>query len=186
MRTDSTNLSADAINDCRGFVEKEYGGKYLPEAPISYSSKEGAQEAHEAIRPSNVSVKPNQVGNVDRDAERLYNLIWRQFVACQMTKAKFLSTSVVLSAGDYELRTNGRVIVFDGYQKVLPPISKKDDDGVLPPIKKGELLSLVKKLGLVVRLLTRLLFLQFKIVVTFKYKIVVFMRRKWEILLQSG
>ena len=142
MRTDSTNLSADAIADCRPLVEKEYGTKYLPESPISYSSKEGAQEAHEAIRPSNVTVKPNQVGNVDRDAERLYNLIWRQFVACQMTKAKFLSTSVILNVGDYELRTSGRVIVFDGFQKVLPPVSKKDDDGILPPLKKGDVLDL--------------------------------------------
>lgn len=142
MRTDSTNLSNDAVTDCRNFIQQEHGNKYLPEAPISYSSKEGAQEAHEAIRPSNVAVKPNQVGNVDRDAERLYNLIWRQFVACQMTKAKFLSTSVVLTAGDYDLRTSGRVIVFDGYQRVLPPTSKKEGDGVLPAMKKGEVLDL--------------------------------------------
>jgi DNA topoisomerase-1 len=142
MRTDSTHLSKGAVEQCRDFVSKEYGKKYLPEAAISYSSKEGAQEAHEAIRPSDVEVKPNQVANVDRDAERLYNLIWRQFVACQMVKAKFLSTSVVVSAGDYSLRTSGRVIVFDGYQKVLPPISKKDDDGVLPSMQEGNTLNL--------------------------------------------
>ena len=75
--------------DCRGFISKEYGKKYLPELPLSYTNKDNAQAAHEAIRPSDVSVKPNQVSNVDRDAERLYNLIWRQFVACQMTNAKF-------------------------------------------------------------------------------------------------
>jgi len=144
MRTDSTNLSQDAVNDCRSYIDKEYGQKYLPEAPISYSSKEGAQEAHEAIRPSDVNVKPTQLSNVDRDAERLYTLIWRQFVACQMVPAKFLSTSVVMQADDYELRTRGRVIVFDGYQKVQPPMSKKDDDGVLPALKVGDLLSLEK------------------------------------------
>ena len=143
MRTDSTNLSKDAVSQCRNFILTEYGKKYLPDTAISYSSKEGAQEAHEAIRPSDVSVEPNQVGNVDRDAERLYNLIWRQFVACQMTPAKFLSTSVVLTADQYELRTRGRVIVFDGYQKVLPPVTKKDDDGVLPAMKVGEELKLV-------------------------------------------
>jgi len=142
MRTDSTNLSAEAVADCRNYVQKEFGNKYLPEAPLFYSSKEGAQDAHEAIRPSDVTVEPNHVGGVDRDAERLYNLIWRQFVACQMTKAKFLSTRVLLKAGDYELRTSGRVIVFDGYQRVLQPISKKEDDGVLPPMKVGEDLSL--------------------------------------------
>ena len=142
MRTDSTNLSKDAVADCRGFVGKEYGKKYLPDSPISYSSKEGAQEAHEAIRPSDVSVKPTQISNVDRDAERLYALIWRQFVACQMVPAKFLSTRVSIDANGYELRTRGRVIVFDGYQRVQPPISKKDDDGVLPAMKVGEVLGL--------------------------------------------
>jgi len=144
MRTDSTNLSQDAVNDCRAFIDKEYGQKYLPKVPVSYSNKEGAQEAHEAIRPSDVSVKPSQISNVDRDAERLYTLIWRQFVACQMVPAKFLSTSVVVHASGYELRTRGRVIVFDGFQKVQPPISKKDDDGVLPAMKVGDLLDLEK------------------------------------------
>ncbi|NND82598.1 MAG: type I DNA topoisomerase [Gammaproteobacteria bacterium] len=142
MRTDSTNLSQEAVNDCRAFINKKFGGKYLPEQPRTYSSKEGAQDAHEAIRPSDVSVEPNHVSNVDRDAERLYNLIWRQFVACQMPAAEFLSTSVKLAAGDYELRTRGRVIVFDGYQKVQPPMSKKEDDGVLPSMAVGDILDL--------------------------------------------
>ncbi|MFT5573520.1 MAG: DNA topoisomerase-1 [Cryomorphaceae bacterium] len=144
MRTDSTNLSKDAVGHCREYIVKEYGKKYLPEAPISYSSKDGAQEAHEAIRPSDVSVKPTQISNVDRDAERLYTLIWRQFLACQMTPAKFLSTSVVINAGDYELRTRGRVVVFDGYQKVQSPISKKEEDAVLPAMKVGQMLDLEK------------------------------------------
>ena len=144
MRTDSTNLSKDAVADCRGFIAREYGKKYLPEAPLTYSSKDGAQAAHEAIRPSDVGVKPNQVSNVDRDAERLYNLIWRQFVACQMTKARFLSTSVVLQAAEYQLRTSGRVIVFDGFQRVLPPVTKKDADALLPEMKSGDVLDLQK------------------------------------------
>ncbi len=144
MRTDSTNLSKDAVADCRGYIDKEFGKKYLPDAAISYSSKEGAQEAHEAIRPSDVNVKPTQISNVDRDAERLYALIWRQFVACQMVPARFLSTSVVINANDYELRTRGRVVVFDGYQRVQPAMSKKDDDGVLPAMKIGDVLGLEK------------------------------------------
>ncbi len=142
MRTDSTNLSNSAVSDCRAYVEKEFGKKYLPKAPISYSSKDGAQDAHEAIRPSDVAIKPTQLSNVDRDAERLYTLIWRQFVACQMTPAQFLSTRVTINAGDYELRTRGRVVVFDGYQKVQPPMSKGEDDGVLPAMKVGEQLDL--------------------------------------------
>jgi len=131
MRTDSTNLSTEAVNDCRKFIESQHGAKYLSAAPISYSNKENAQEAHEAIRPSDVGTLPSHLKNVDRDAERLYTLIWRQFVACQMAPAKFLSTSVVVNHGDYELRTRGRVVVFDGYQKIHPPFSKKEEGGVL-------------------------------------------------------
>lgn len=142
MRTDSTNLSKTAIDDCRCYISAEFGKKYLPSAPISYSSKEGSQDAHEAIRPSDVGVKPTQLSNVDRDAERLYTLIWRQFIACQMVSAEFLSTRVSINAGDYELRIRGRVVVFDGYQKVQPPMSRGEDDGILPLMKVGEALSL--------------------------------------------
>lgn len=142
MRTDSTNLSKGAVFECRNYIDKEYGQKYLPQNPVSYSSKDGAQDAHEAIRPSDVKIKPTQLSNVDRDAERLYTLIWRQFIACQMVPAKFLSTRVSVNAGDYELRTRGRVVVFDGYQRVQPPMSKGEDDGVLPSMKVGEALGL--------------------------------------------
>ena len=144
MRTDSTNLSKEAVASCRDFIGNQYGKKYLPKAAISYSSKSGAQEAHEAIRPSDVTLQPNQLSHPDRDAVRLYTLIWRQFVACQMSPAEFLNTSLVATAGDYELRTRGRVITFDGFLKVQPPAGKKDDDVVLPALKVGDKLELVK------------------------------------------
>ncbi|MBT8148404.1 MAG: type I DNA topoisomerase, partial [Gammaproteobacteria bacterium] len=114
MRTDSTNLSADAVNACRGYIEQHYGKPYLPEQPRNYASKEGAQEAHEAIRPSNVETMPSDLNGIDPDGVRLYELIWRQFVACQMVNAQFTSTSLTAVAADYELRTRGRVIRFDG------------------------------------------------------------------------
>ncbi|MCV6625107.1 MAG: DNA topoisomerase, partial [Cellvibrionaceae bacterium] len=142
MRTDSTNLSAEAVASCRDYILQEYGKKYLPDQPKSYSSKEGAQEAHEAIRPSNVVVLPTQLKGMERDAERLYTLIWRQFVACQMPAAEFTSTAISVEAGDYELRTRGRVIRFDGFMKVQPPQAKKDEDVVLPELKVGDSLSL--------------------------------------------
>lgn len=144
MRTDSTNLSAEAVADCREFINGNYGKKYLPADPISYSSKEGAQEAHEAIRPSDVTTKPVQLQKMERDAERLYELIWRQFVACQMTPAEFTSSSIVVTAGEFELRTRGRVMRFDGFMQVLPPNSNKDDDVLLPDIKLNDVLSLDK------------------------------------------
>ncbi len=144
MRTDSTNLSREAVESCREYILDNYGKPYLPKEPVLYSSKDGAQEAHEAIRPSSVSVKPTQLKGMERDAERLYTLIWQQFVACQMTPAEFTSTSIVVTAGDYELRTRGRVIRFDGYSKVQPPVSKKEEDVVLPELKVDEVLNLVK------------------------------------------
>lgn len=145
MRTDSTNLSADAVAACRDYISSNFAKAYLPEAPRSYSSKEGAQEAHEAIRPSDVNVEPSQLAGMERDAERLYTLIWRQFVACQMASADFTSTSITVTAGEFELRTRGRVVRFDGFMKVQPPsISKKEDDQELPDVKVGESLELLK------------------------------------------
>lgn len=145
MRTDSTNLSVDAVAACRDYISSNFAKGYLPEAPRSYSSKEGAQEAHEAIRPSDVNVEPTQLAGMERDAERLYTLIWRQFVACQMASADFTSTSITVTSGDFELRTRGRVVRFDGFMKVQPPgIAKKEDDQELPDVKVGERLELLK------------------------------------------
>ncbi len=142
MRTDSTNLSKEAVESCREFILESYGKPYLPANALSYSSKDGAQEAHEAIRPSSVTTKPTQLKGMERDAERLYTLIWQQFVACQMSPAEFTSTSLTVAAADFELRTRGRVIRFDGFMKVQPPIGKKDDDVILPDFAVGDSLTL--------------------------------------------
>ncbi|AKX56062.1 DNA topoisomerase I [Thiopseudomonas alkaliphila] len=144
MRTDSTNLSQDAIEMVRGFIESEYGKKYLPAKPSVYSSKEGAQEAHEAIRPSDVSRLPTQLSGMERDAERLYELIWRQFVACQMTPAEYLSSSLTVEAAEFELRARGRILKFDGFTRVQPPQGKSAEDAVLPDMQQSEVLSLQK------------------------------------------
>ncbi|MDP2127733.1 MAG: type I DNA topoisomerase [Pseudohongiella sp.] len=139
MRTDSTNLSADAVAMCRAYIEDQFGKKYLPDAPINYSSREGAQEAHEAIRPTDVNTSPTQLTAMERDAERLYALIWAHFVACQMPPARYLSSLITVTAGDFELRTKGRIMQFDGYLKVL---SSKEEDVVLPDVSAGEKLAL--------------------------------------------
>ncbi|MCB1669046.1 MAG: type I DNA topoisomerase [Pseudomonadales bacterium] len=146
MRTDSTSLSAEAVANCRDFIQSKYGSEYLPESPNSYGNKAGAQEAHEAIRPSNIDIAPTDLAGLDEDAKKLYRLIWQQFVACQMTPAQFTSTSVSVETAGYQLRVRGRVIRFDGFLKVLPAIRKKDDDAELPDLKVGDSLSL---LGLV-------------------------------------
>ncbi len=142
MRTDSTHLSADAIAAARDYIDSTFGKKYLPEKPLHYSSREGAQEAHEAIRPSDVRVTENAsvLNAMERDAVRLYNLIWQQFVACQMTPARYTSTTVDVTAGDYGLKIKGRIMEFDGYTRVFP--SRDEEDVVLPNLKVGDALKL--------------------------------------------
>jgi DNA topoisomerase-1 len=144
MRTDSTNLSVDAVEMARSYIEKEFGKQYLPPAAVVYGSKEGAQEAHEAIRPSDVNTHPSKLTGMERDAERLYELIWRQFLACQMPAAQYLSTTVSVAAGDFELRAKGRILKFDGYTRVLPQVTKPGDDDVLPEMNQGEVLKLMQ------------------------------------------
>ena len=143
MRTDSTNLSDEAVAACRGLIQSEFSSDYLPSEPIRYGSREGAQEAHEAIRPSDVTVRAHQLPGMEPDAERLYDLIWRQFVACQMTPARYLSTTVVANAADCRLTARGRVIEFDGFTRVQPPAARKGDEAVLPPMAVGDALALV-------------------------------------------
>ncbi|MEC8374345.1 MAG: type I DNA topoisomerase, partial [Pseudomonadota bacterium] len=143
MRTDSTNLSQEAVDSARAYIADNFGNKYLPDSPLRYGSKEGAQEAHEAIRPSNVNVSSASLGDMERDAQRLYELIWRQFVACQMTAAKYDATTIRVAAGDYELTAKGRVLKFDGWTRVQPQLRKKgDEELMLPDVQQGDVLSL--------------------------------------------
>ena len=141
MRTDSIFLSDDAVSMVRGHIESEFGAKYLPAKPNKYGNKAGAQEAHEAIRPSNVALKGDSLVGVDRDAQRLYDLIWRQFVACQMTSAEYLSSTILVDANGVELKAKGRTLVFDGFTRVRG-VNKADDDILLPAVKVGEVLKL--------------------------------------------
>ncbi|WP_025820579.1 type I DNA topoisomerase [Shewanella marina] len=143
MRTDSTNLSQEALDSVREMIGSEFGEKYLPKDPIRYGSKEGAQEAHEAIRPSNVAVTSASLSDMERDAQRLYELIWRQFVSCQMTPAKYDATKLTVAAAGYELRATGRTLRFDGWTRVQPQMQKKNDEqATLPHVEQGQVLNL--------------------------------------------
>ena len=144
MRTDSTNLSDEAVSACRNLIKKDFSAEYLPAEPIRYGSREGAQEAHEAIRPSDVTLRSSLLSGMEPDAERLYDLIWRQFVACQMTPARYLSTTLVVTAADCRLTAKGRVIEFDGFTTVQPPAARTGDDAVLPPLAVGDGLTLTE------------------------------------------
>jgi len=155
MRTDSTNLSAEAVAACRDYLGKQFGDRYLPDKPNRYASKSDAQEAHEAIRPSNVGTRAEHLDGVDADAVRLYQLIWAQFLRCQMTPAEYLSTNVLVDADGIELKIRGRILQFDGYTRV-PLVDRKKDEGKapardedvqLPDFAVGEALELVDTEG---------------------------------------
>ena len=142
MRTDSTNLSQDAIAMARGYIDKNFGKKYLPETANTYASKENSQEAHEAIRPSDVDVVAEKLKDMEADAQKLYQLIWRQFVACQMVPAQYDSTTLTVAAAGFKLKAKGRTLRFDGWTRVMPALRKNDEDHTLPPVEKGETLDL--------------------------------------------
>ncbi|MDY7024908.1 MAG: type I DNA topoisomerase [Pseudomonadota bacterium] len=140
MRTDSTNISAQAVDDVRQLISSEYGNDYLPESPNSYASKAGAQEAHEAIRPTNVALRGQDLPGVDRSGQLLYDLIRQRFIACQMNPARYLTTTLTIDTAGHELKAKGRVVVFDGFTRVYS--SGKSDDPVLPDVKEGDTLKL--------------------------------------------
>jgi len=137
MRTDSTALSAEAVEACRARITREFGTHYLPQTAPSYVARKGAQEAHEAIRPTDVAVTAPELTDLESDQMRLYELVWRQFVACQMVPAEFNTVSIVMAAGDLEFRASGRRVQFDGWQRVLPPASKKEEPS-LPKLAPGD------------------------------------------------
>ena len=141
MRTDATTLSTDAVAAAREYIGASFGPAYLPRKPNVYASKAGAQEAHEAIRPTDAAADPSSLQIADGDARRLYDLIRRQFLACQMTPAQYLGTTVTVEAGVYELRLRGRVMRFDGFTRVLSPLSRKGDDTEVPAYNEGEALA---------------------------------------------
>jgi DNA topoisomerase-1 len=138
MRTDSTHISAEALKECRSLIESQYGKPYLPEQPNRYAAGKGAQEAHEAIRPTDLSYTPDKVARfLPQDQLRLYTLIYNRFVASQMTPAVFAITNVEVKAADGLLKAQGKVLKFDGYRRVLPPLGKKED-ALLPPLSEGQ------------------------------------------------
>ena len=141
MRTDAPSLSKESIQDARNYIGERVGEKYLTNAPRIYSSTENAQEAHEAIRPTNAYMTVDDLMKQTEEEKRLYQLIWQQYIACQMPDAEYLSTSAKININEYTFSAKGREVVFDGYTKVSQPI-KSDNDDILPPLEEGESLDL--------------------------------------------
>ncbi len=141
MRTDSTRVSPDALNAVRGFIQStpHLGPNYLPAKPNVYASGKAAQEAHEAIRPTDVTLTPSRAKDMglSGDQFRLYELIWRRFVASQCVPAVIAVTTIDIGAGKGLFRARGQVVKFDGYRKVLSPVGKQDDVE-LPAVKEQD------------------------------------------------
>ena len=141
MRTDSINLSTEALNGSRNEIEKLYGKEYLPSKTISYKSKvKNAQEAHEAIRPAGSKfIHPDTLkAKLDNREYKLYKLIWSRTIACQMNSAKLLTTKVHVKNNDFMFLAKGKTIKFDGYLKVYQDNSKDEDNVILPKLEKNE------------------------------------------------
>jgi DNA topoisomerase-1 len=151
MRTDSTRVSDAALGEVRDFISKQYGAPYLPEKAIHYRSKKDAQDAHEAIRPTDVARTPDSLASyLNNDELRLYRLIWQRTVASQMTPAVFDQTTIDIGAGRFIFRATGSVQKFDGFLKIYQEgrdeKTEEDEEAerTLPPVEKGETLALNK------------------------------------------
>jgi len=151
MRTDSVRVSSEALGQVRDMIGAEFGPNYLPEKANFYKSKKEAQEAHEAIRPTDVSRKPADVKPyLSDDLFKLYQLIWQRFVASQMVPAVYDQTSIDITAGDYLFRATGSVMKFEGYLAAYQISAEREDDDAaesdegrrLPPVTQGEILKL--------------------------------------------
>jgi len=145
MRTDSTHISGEAISEVRNYISNNIGGDYLPGKANVYASKKGAQQAHEAIRPTDVDFSPTDIKQFLTDEQyKLYDLVWRRFVACQMSPARWKQTTLDIiaetSIGQCWYRATGRVLVFDGFSKIWATPSNQQE---LPALKKGQAVAVV-------------------------------------------
>jgi DNA topoisomerase-1 len=149
MRTDSFNLSKEALVQAKTVIAKEFGNEYtLPSPRVFKTKSKGAQEAHEAIRPVNMEILPSFVAkHLDRNLAKLYELIWKRTIATQMPEAQVSGTTVTISAGDYDFSLKGVKILFPGFQKAYtegsddPDQEIADQEKILPPLKKGDQLK---------------------------------------------
>ena len=150
MRTDGTSISNEAVEDFRKLIKNDFGNEFLPDQPNSFTGKKAknAQEAHEAIRPTNVTRKPTDVKKyINADQYKLYNLIWSRALSSQMKPAEFDRNTIVISSKDEKInfRTTGSVIKFEGFLKVYD-VQETDEDAknILPEVKIGDNVNILK------------------------------------------
>ena len=147
IRTDSTRIADEAVEAVRRYIETRYGGEYLPPKPNVFKNRRGAQDAHEAIRPTSVERTPESIKEyLSPDQYKLYSLIWKRFVACQMRPAEFELTSAEMKAGEFTLKATGSVVLFDGFMRVYTESKDEEEEErkKLPPLEEGQTLRVVK------------------------------------------
>ena len=144
IRTDSVRISDEAKAAARSYIQENFGQNYIGNNVFS-NKKKDIQDAHEAIRPSNISMDPESIkDSLTKDQYNLYRLIWTRFLASQMAAAVFDSMQVGIRNGDYLLKASGSKLLFDGFQKVYNPNMDEDKDSFLPPLEEGEKLKAQK------------------------------------------
>jgi len=144
MRTDGTNISKEAVDSFRSYISDKYGNNYLPDTPLNYSGKKAknAQEAHEAIRPTEITKSPDELKKyLSADQYKLYNLIWSRALSSQMESAKFDRKTITINSDDNKniLKASGSTLKFDGYLKLINLEDNEDSEKILPNIEKGEI-----------------------------------------------
>jgi len=145
MRTDSLRLSGDALGMARSFIEENWKKEYLPKSPNVYASKGKSQDAHEAIRPTDVTLEPKKIkASLTSEQFKLYDLIWRRFVACQMNKAHVKNSTLEVEGGIYLFKQSGSRLIFEGWGAVWPLELK---EGIIAPAEEGESLDVAKVLS---------------------------------------
>jgi len=165
MRTDSIRVNDEALTQVRNYIQSAYGDKFLPNKPVKYKTSKSAQDAHEAIRPTDVSLTPEKLAaRLDKDSLALYSLIWKRFVASQMTAAVYDQTTIFITADKYQLKAVGSIMRFQGFMTLYvesvddtglssPGEDKKAEDSllagadkqiILPDLKQGEQLKVLE------------------------------------------
>ncbi|GKX66295.1 type I DNA topoisomerase [Inconstantimicrobium mannanitabidum] len=146
MRTDSVRISAEASENAKNYIKDNFGDKYALETPRAFKGKKNIQDAHEAIRPTYIDITPEVAQeSLTKDQYKLYTLIWKRFIACQMTACVLNTNSIEIKNGDYKFRASGATIKFDGFMKVYEYIGEDDEEsGLLPELKESEVLNVHK------------------------------------------
>ena len=143
MRTDATKISPEAKEEAKDFIKAEFGAEYLPDKSRTFAAPKGAQEAHEAIRPTSVQRRPEQMkAYLTRDQHRLYKLIWERFVASEMSVALLEQVKVDINAGGYIFKAAGSTVKFPGFTIIYAEKAEKDKEMTIPPLQSGQELLL--------------------------------------------